>query len=144
MAEAGFFWCGSENQPDLVRCFVCLKEFEDWEKEDNPRLVLYAAIHLVSKFNAYICPHREEHKRLCPQCPYMKLGKTQGKCTVKEVLDLCQKSLSKLVVSSRPPALHLFPSSHCTILCRRKVLMPWWTSTVLKPEKSEEAWSCWQ
>ena len=39
MASAGFFWCGSENQPDLVRCFVCLKEFEDWEPDDIPKWV---------------------------------------------------------------------------------------------------------
>ena len=38
MASAGFYWCGSENQPDLVRCFVCLKEFEEWDPDDNPRL----------------------------------------------------------------------------------------------------------
>lgn len=37
MASAGFYWCGSATQPDLVRCFVCLKEFEDWEPNDNPR-----------------------------------------------------------------------------------------------------------
>ena len=37
MAGAGFYWCGNESQPDLVRCFVCLKEFEDWEPDDNPR-----------------------------------------------------------------------------------------------------------
>lgn len=37
MASAGFYWCGSESQPDLVRCFVCMKEFEDWEPDDDPK-----------------------------------------------------------------------------------------------------------
>lgn len=41
MASAGFYWCGSESQPDLVRCFVCLKEFEDWEPDDIPRYETY-------------------------------------------------------------------------------------------------------
>jgi hypothetical protein len=42
---------------------------------------------------------RDEHKRLCPQCPYVKLGKEQDSCTVKEVMELCQISLKNFVVS---------------------------------------------
>jgi len=37
MAESGFYWCGTDNQPDLVRCFVCMQDFEDWEPADIPR-----------------------------------------------------------------------------------------------------------
>jgi baculoviral IAP repeat-containing protein 5 len=37
MATAGFYWCGSESQPDLARCFVCLKDFEGWEPNDIPK-----------------------------------------------------------------------------------------------------------
>ncbi|KAK4011634.1 baculoviral IAP repeat-containing protein 5 [Daphnia magna] len=76
MATAGFFWCGSDDQPDLVRCFVCLKDFEGWEPDDIPK---------------------DEHKRLCPQCPYVKLGKVQDNCTVREVMELCQKSLTNFI-----------------------------------------------
>ena len=42
---------------------------------------------------------REEHKRLSPNCPFVKLGKSQKDCTVKEILEICQKGLLKLVVS---------------------------------------------
>ncbi|XP_046647255.1 baculoviral IAP repeat-containing protein 5-like [Daphnia pulicaria] len=76
MATAGFYWCGSESQPDLVRCFVCLKDFEGWEPNDIPK---------------------DEHKRLSPQCPYVKLGKEPENCTVKEVMELCQKSLINFI-----------------------------------------------
>ncbi|EFX87271.1 hypothetical protein DAPPUDRAFT_307098 [Daphnia pulex] len=76
MATAGFFWCGSESQPDLVRCFVCLKDFEGWEPNDIPK---------------------DEHKRLSPQCPYVKLGKEQENCTVEEVMELCKKSVINFI-----------------------------------------------
>lgn len=36
MAEAGFFHVPSENEPDLVKCFLCLKELDGWEPEDDP------------------------------------------------------------------------------------------------------------
>ena len=36
LAEAGFYHVPSETEPDLVRCYVCLKELEGWEPEDNP------------------------------------------------------------------------------------------------------------
>ena len=26
MAEAGFYFCGGNNEPDLVRCYFCRKE----------------------------------------------------------------------------------------------------------------------
>ncbi|XP_066529071.1 baculoviral IAP repeat-containing protein 5b [Hoplias malabaricus] len=36
MAKAGFVHCPSENEPDVVCCFYCLKELEGWEPEDIP------------------------------------------------------------------------------------------------------------
>lgn len=39
MAEAGFFHSSNDRDPDIVRCFVCFKEFEGWEPEDNPMYV---------------------------------------------------------------------------------------------------------
>ena len=36
MAEAGFYCCGGENEPDLVRCYFCRKELDGWEPEDDP------------------------------------------------------------------------------------------------------------
>ncbi|XP_014771330.1 baculoviral IAP repeat-containing protein 5 [Octopus bimaculoides] len=36
MAAAGFYHCGTEKEPDYVRCFVCQKELDGWEPEDDP------------------------------------------------------------------------------------------------------------
>ncbi|XP_071443503.1 baculoviral IAP repeat-containing protein 5 [Hetaerina americana] len=36
LAEAGFIYCGSSKEPDLVRCYVCFKELDGWEPEDDP------------------------------------------------------------------------------------------------------------
>ena len=54
MAEAGFYSCGGNNEPDLVRCYFCRKELvrifltcsalltslyflkDGWEPEDDP------------------------------------------------------------------------------------------------------------
>jgi len=36
MATAGFYCCGGENEPDLVRCYFCRKELDGWEPEDDP------------------------------------------------------------------------------------------------------------
>ncbi|XP_043916194.1 baculoviral IAP repeat-containing protein 5.1-like [Protopterus annectens] len=38
MAKAGFIHCPSENEPDVVKCFFCLKELEGWEPQDDPWL----------------------------------------------------------------------------------------------------------
>lgn len=36
MAAAGFHFTGSKNEPDLAQCFVCLKELDGWEEDDDP------------------------------------------------------------------------------------------------------------
>ena len=36
MAEAGFYHTPSENEPDLVTCYVCYKEMDGWEPTDDP------------------------------------------------------------------------------------------------------------
>ncbi|KAK2160670.1 hypothetical protein LSH36_128g04003 [Paralvinella palmiformis] len=50
MAKAGFFHCPTENEPDLVKCYVCLKELDGWEPSDDPWL---------------------EHKRHSGKCPFL-------------------------------------------------------------------------
>lgn len=36
VAEAGFYYCGTVQAPDWVRCVVCHQDMEGWEPEDNP------------------------------------------------------------------------------------------------------------
>lgn len=38
MAEAGFYFCGTDQAPDWVRCVVCHQDMEGWEATDDPRL----------------------------------------------------------------------------------------------------------
>ncbi|KAJ9580201.1 hypothetical protein L9F63_004144 [Diploptera punctata] len=60
MAEAGFFFCGSNKEPDLVQCFVCLKKLDGWEPEDDPW---------------------DEHRKHASKCPFVEIGKKQSKLT---------------------------------------------------------------
>lgn len=36
LAEAGFFFAPSLNDPDNVRCFMCEKQLSAWEPDDDP------------------------------------------------------------------------------------------------------------
>ena len=36
MAAAGFYFKGSKKEPDLAECFVCQKELDGWEENDDP------------------------------------------------------------------------------------------------------------
>lgn len=36
MAKAGFFHTPTDKEPDLVKCFCCLKELDGWDPEDDP------------------------------------------------------------------------------------------------------------
>lgn len=36
MADAGFYHCGNDKEPDYVQCFVCQKELDGWEPNDDP------------------------------------------------------------------------------------------------------------
>ena len=41
MAEAGFYHTPSDNEPDLVTCYVCYKELDGWEPTDDPWFVSF-------------------------------------------------------------------------------------------------------
>lgn len=67
MAEAGFYFIGSKDEPDLARCYVCCKELDGWEGDDDPWF---------------------EHKKHAPKCPYVLLDKKPADLTVKEMYTL--------------------------------------------------------
>lgn len=83
MAEAGFYFCGTAQTPDWVRCVVCHQDMEGWEEEDDPR---------------------EEHKRHSPNCAYLKL-KDPYKITFGEMLDL-EKSACENYIKSEAEFLN--------------------------------------
>merc|ERR1712136_195827 len=66
MAKAGWYHPGSNNEPDLARCFVCLKELDGWEPEDDPM---------------------KEHKSHSSKCAFLKI-KNPNNLTVKQFLNL--------------------------------------------------------
>lgn len=35
-AKAGFYNCSTKESRDNVKCFVCMKQLDGWEKEDDP------------------------------------------------------------------------------------------------------------
>ena len=65
MAEAGFYHVGSDEAPDLVRCYYCRREMDGWEPSDVPI---------------------DEHKR--KDCPYISLGKKPQNLTVEDAFHL--------------------------------------------------------
>lgn len=36
MAAAGFYFIGNEKELDLVECFICSKQLDGWEEDDDP------------------------------------------------------------------------------------------------------------
>lgn len=36
LAKAGFFYYPTQTNPDNVACFLCLKNIDGWEEEDDP------------------------------------------------------------------------------------------------------------
>lgn len=67
MAEAGFFHCPTDQEPDAAMCFMCLKELDGWEPDDDPW---------------------QEHKNHSPQCPFLTLKGPIESMTVEEFLNL--------------------------------------------------------
>lgn len=77
MAEAGFYYTGSESSPDAVCCVVCQHELDGWEEGDCPLA---------------------EHRRHSPTCPFLKV-KDPNHLTVREVIKLERKALQLIIVS---------------------------------------------
>ena len=94
MAEAGFYFCGTDRAPDWVRCVVCHHDMEGWEATDDPRLPPLRSQPLLTLF-----PCRSEHKKHVPNCGFLKI-KDPYKITVENVLDLEKKALETFIVSS--------------------------------------------
>ena len=51
MAEAGFYHSSNDRDPDIARCFVCFKELEGWEPDDNPWYELFFSVLKIKKTN---------------------------------------------------------------------------------------------
>uniref|UniRef100_A0ABM5FN11 Baculoviral IAP repeat-containing protein 5 isoform X2 n=1 Tax=Pogona vitticeps TaxID=103695 RepID=A0ABM5FN11_9SAUR len=77
MAEAGFIHCPAENAPDVAECFVCFKELEGWEPDDDPM---------------------KEHQKHSPNCAFLTFQKDVADLTVQEFLRLCKERMINMVI----------------------------------------------
>ncbi|XP_047002237.1 baculoviral IAP repeat-containing protein 5.2-B-like isoform X2 [Schistocerca americana] len=68
LAEAGFYFCGPRNS-DVVKCFLCNKELDSWEQEDDPWA---------------------EHLKHRNTCYYAQKKKIETQLTTVEFCDLIQ------------------------------------------------------
>jgi baculoviral IAP repeat-containing protein 5 len=84
MAGAGFYCCGGENEPDLVRCYFCRKELDGWEPEDDP--------------------WTEHLSHAKGKCAFVRLGKKPEDLTVSDVLGLLEGEKYKVVLSKSTDA----------------------------------------
>ncbi|XP_007428565.1 baculoviral IAP repeat-containing protein 5 [Python bivittatus] len=76
MAEAGFIHCPGENAPDVAQCFICFKELEGWEPDDDPM---------------------EEHRKHSPNCAFLALQKDVCDLTVQEFMRLRKERMNNLI-----------------------------------------------
>jgi len=68
MANAGFYFCGTIQEPDLARCYYCRKELDGWDDFDDPW---------------------EEHKSHARgNCAFINLAKPASQITVKDRINL--------------------------------------------------------
>ncbi|CAH2013702.1 unnamed protein product [Acanthoscelides obtectus] len=80
LAEAGFIYVGTKDEPDSTQCFVCKKTLDGWEAEDNPW---------------------SEHLKHQKDCPFAALQKSQSKLTVQEYIEAETECLKKVINSAR-------------------------------------------
>lgn len=79
MAAAGFYCCGGENEPDLVRCYFCRKELDGWEPEDDP--------------------WKEHLSHAKGKCAFVKLGKKSEDLTVSDVLGMLEPEKMAMILT---------------------------------------------
>ncbi|XP_015674381.1 baculoviral IAP repeat-containing protein 5 [Protobothrops mucrosquamatus] len=76
MADAGFIHCPVENASDVAQCFICFKELEGWEPDDDPM---------------------EEHRKHSPKCAFLALQKDICDLTVQEFMKLRKERMNNLI-----------------------------------------------
>jgi len=79
MAEAGFYACGGDNEPDLARCYFCRKELDGWDPEDDP--------------------WAEHVSHAKGKCAFVNLGKKASELTVADVLGVLEPAKNRMVLT---------------------------------------------
>ena len=79
MANAGFYCCGGNREPDLVRCYFCRKELDGWEPEDDP--------------------WKEHVSHAKGNCSYVNLNKKPEELTVSDVLGTLEPAKFEAIIT---------------------------------------------
>lgn len=79
MAEAGFYWTGNSTEIDNATCFLCGKELDSWEENDDPWF---------------------EHRKRAPQCAFVKIGLPEAQITVADFISLMEAYAIKMRTDS--------------------------------------------
>jgi baculoviral IAP repeat-containing protein 5 len=64
-SQAGFYFAGTDAEPDLARCYYCRRELDGWDPTDDPW---------------------EEHKRR--ECAFIKMGKKPEGLRIEDMATL--------------------------------------------------------
>lgn len=67
LAEAGFYFAGDKNEPDVVECFLCEKSLDGWDATDDPWM---------------------EHTKHSRDCRFAQLMSAEGSLTYYQFLDI--------------------------------------------------------
>lgn len=87
LAQAGFYFTGSKEEPDSVTCFFCEKCLDGWEPNDNPW---------------------KEHINHSRECTFAKMQKPEADWTYAEFLDLRDELLRRLIKKACDQSLEQF------------------------------------
>ncbi|KRY70076.1 Baculoviral IAP repeat-containing protein 5.2 [Trichinella pseudospiralis] len=91
LAKAGFYYDPIDSDEGCVRCFFCLKELHDWQRNDNP-------------WDEHV---RHTIKKGKP-CPFIELGKAEAELTVGEFFQLTNKRLDIVFEKLKEEVLETF------------------------------------
>jgi len=75
MAEAGFYHCPTDQEPDAAQCWVCHKELDGWESTDDPL---------------------DEHRKHSRHCPFLSL-RNPNDMTIGEAMEMSLQRFRMLV-----------------------------------------------
>lgn len=107
MAAAGFFAIGGKSEPDLVECFICSKQLDGWDPDDNPwyrlqdfycNFCIYNVHYKCMSFTLII--FRNEHIKHQPECAFVKSGKMdENSWTIRDLFGFLKLYTVKECVS---------------------------------------------
>ncbi|KAL3286265.1 hypothetical protein HHI36_000775 [Cryptolaemus montrouzieri] len=98
MAEAGFIFIGSKQEPDLVKCFYCSKELDGWEKDDDPW---------------------SEHVSHAPYCKFAARKLSEEDMTLNQFLDIIYECRLKRIEEFFDQKLNTLDTLHA--LAKKKI-----------------------